>query len=364
MAILKNTTIVQPTAITLPTGTTAQRPAGPQPGMARYNTTLQTVEIYNGNAWVNPNTGYSVTLGDTASEPALSARELVQAGRTTNGLYWIQTPNGGIKQVYCDLTTPDAEGDKGWMLVAQWDTPADWTFKSTTTANTITSSGINAASSNFGDFYINKFRVQVATSISNSATNSVADWYYHWNDAIPWKMVWSPNPGVFQYYLSGGSNPNVQRCCIRPFNHSYNMRWRYINPRHRFNNISDYGYQNTLNSGFTGNVGTNSTASSLGFADYWKALTTPGRGFGAYNLSYANSFEASSGPTVDGTLAIPSFNANTDTSGQDVDSNIGTKIGRDDDTVWNAAMSSLSRGGEGNNNAISGASHDMWWWIK
>lgn len=38
-------------ALTLPTGTTAQRPVGVV-GMVRYNTTLSKVEIYNGTTWV------------------------------------------------------------------------------------------------------------------------------------------------------------------------------------------------------------------------------------------------------------------------------------------------------------------------
>jgi hypothetical protein len=36
----------------LPTGTTAERPGTPVVGMTRYNTTLNYVEVYNGNAWV------------------------------------------------------------------------------------------------------------------------------------------------------------------------------------------------------------------------------------------------------------------------------------------------------------------------
>ena len=38
-------------AWTLPTGTTAQRPAVPVTGMIRFNTTTSAVEIYNGSSW-------------------------------------------------------------------------------------------------------------------------------------------------------------------------------------------------------------------------------------------------------------------------------------------------------------------------
>jgi hypothetical protein len=47
MASLKNTTINDTGFIQLPSGTTAQRPAGVN-GMMRYNTTLAAIEIYNG----------------------------------------------------------------------------------------------------------------------------------------------------------------------------------------------------------------------------------------------------------------------------------------------------------------------------
>ena len=38
----------------LPRGTTDQRPVSPQPGWARFNTSLSAIEYWNGNAWVTP----------------------------------------------------------------------------------------------------------------------------------------------------------------------------------------------------------------------------------------------------------------------------------------------------------------------
>lgn len=38
--------------VTIGVGTTAERPVSPITGMTRYNTTLASVEIYNGSAWV------------------------------------------------------------------------------------------------------------------------------------------------------------------------------------------------------------------------------------------------------------------------------------------------------------------------
>ena len=51
MAILKNTTIAGTDAIRLPIGTTAQRPASPAAGDMRFNSTLDTVEFYDGSFW-------------------------------------------------------------------------------------------------------------------------------------------------------------------------------------------------------------------------------------------------------------------------------------------------------------------------
>ena len=52
MATLKNTTINTTGYITLPAGTTAQRPASPVAGMMRFNTTFSRNEFYNGTTWI------------------------------------------------------------------------------------------------------------------------------------------------------------------------------------------------------------------------------------------------------------------------------------------------------------------------
>jgi hypothetical protein len=50
MAILKNTTINDTGNLILPSGNSAQRPISPVPGMIRYNTDLEYIEIYDGNS--------------------------------------------------------------------------------------------------------------------------------------------------------------------------------------------------------------------------------------------------------------------------------------------------------------------------
>jgi hypothetical protein len=64
MAQLRNTTVDDTGNLSLPSGTTAQRPASPQQGMIRYNTTLNDTEYYDGTAWRSiADTGVEATGG-------------------------------------------------------------------------------------------------------------------------------------------------------------------------------------------------------------------------------------------------------------------------------------------------------------
>jgi hypothetical protein len=53
MATLKNTTINGTGSMSLPAGTTSQRPSVPNAGYTRFNSTLNTAEIYNGSIWIS-----------------------------------------------------------------------------------------------------------------------------------------------------------------------------------------------------------------------------------------------------------------------------------------------------------------------
>lgn len=70
MATLQDTTINDTGFITLPSGTTAQRPASPVVGMVRFNTDVNAVEYYNGTKWTkrNRNSGGLVTGTVTTTE--------------------------------------------------------------------------------------------------------------------------------------------------------------------------------------------------------------------------------------------------------------------------------------------------------
>jgi hypothetical protein len=64
MATLVNTTFTNTDALTLPTGTTAQRPVNPGDGDFRYNTDRGYVEYYWKGFWVDPRNGLGAIPGD------------------------------------------------------------------------------------------------------------------------------------------------------------------------------------------------------------------------------------------------------------------------------------------------------------
>lgn len=355
--------------LTLPRGTTAQRPASPTAGMIRYNTTTNIGEYYDGTQWVDMPKGATFD-GASAATYADSAKQLYDDGLVTSGkgYRWINT-SAGVKQVFCDFDTPDQDGNSGWMLVASFGEGYRWGGDGQniiTTDSVIDPGGSQhySPSSNFYDMQITEFRVTANNSIETTlGASASADWYYRWNNPITWKEVWSPNAGNVRYYMSNGSNPSVQRCSMRKFDSSYNIKFAYNNPNHKYNNLSDFGYQGSRNDTADYSYGTigNNQAGSSGFFDVWNAISNPGQQFEWFRVGRSANYAQRSGSDVDGSLAIPTQGANTDVSGQDVDSNIAAKVGNDDNNNWGGATSTATSNA-GNNGAIT--TTPLWWWIK
>ena len=112
-------------AIKVPVGTTAQRPTGSQ-GMLRVNTSTEFLEMYGSSGWVN--VASTVDLG-TASNPAVSGKELYNAGKGS-GNYYIK-PNGysgSAIECYVDMTTHGG----GWVLVASFTNHSGFEMSSNT----------------------------------------------------------------------------------------------------------------------------------------------------------------------------------------------------------------------------------------
>ena len=68
--------------LVLPVGTTAQRPAIPEAGMIRYNSTLETVEGYNGTDWIN-------LMASEAGASSTSSADIVRK----NLVIWLDANN-------------------------------------------------------------------------------------------------------------------------------------------------------------------------------------------------------------------------------------------------------------------------------
>ena len=75
--------------------------------------------------------------GSSAGSAASSAMTLRGLGYTTNGVYWIDVPNVGPKQIYCILD-PSYDGG-GWMMVmkATRGSTFQWSSSYWTSNNTL-----------------------------------------------------------------------------------------------------------------------------------------------------------------------------------------------------------------------------------
>jgi len=330
-------------AVSLPKGTTAQRPTGAT-GYFRFNTTYGTPEFFTGSSW----SAIGLKDGSSFANAATSAVALYDLGIRGKGLYWITKADGTPIQVYCDLDTiSPSDGKAGWMLVGSWATASEWTKDSTSSASTFSTSALNCFSSNFGNTSMQHMRVKVATAVDTAVTSSEADFYYYWSSAIQWKTVWAAGAGTNTHYQSNtginNSGTGVQRCSLRQFSSAYNIRWSYAVPQQIWANLSDTG---------TNGASTGTEA----WYDWYSGLTTAGYTLGIYNAGGAGR--------QDGSLAILQSGANAanNTAGQDCNDQ-NAKYGYDDAVLvaytGTSATQSLNA-----NTGTQGANTNMWMWIK
>jgi hypothetical protein len=275
---------------------------------------------------------------------------------TTTGVYPFKTYTGNIVDTYVDTSVATHNGENKWKLVGSWDDAAEWTKTSISSSEPFLTTTKNCVSSNFGNEYIHAFRVLVSNDIAQTGNNAVADWYFYWNDKVRWKEVWAPDGWNHEYWYTLGI---TARSGIKPFDLSYNLKYDYRQDSHKYNNLSDYGYNTAVRNGVKGIVGSGGTASVNGFCNFWRALTKPGYKFGVFNLSYTGSFEDGTAPCADGTLGMPISGVSYASSGQDIESNQSIKIGYDDGakrthagtTSTDAVFNTLANGVK------------MWWFI-
>jgi hypothetical protein len=346
-------------AINLPAGTTAQRPTG-SAGAVRFNSNTNVVEEHNGSRWLVGN-----YPGSSPQNAANSAVEIWQAGGRGKGFFWLNSPNGGIVQNFCDLDTLDENGQSGWILVAMFPMAQNWRDDGLSTRQSLNPYDLvmnqndgtpqpdrKMWSANWGDYQMNKFRIQNAWSVVETGSNAAMDWYFHYSNACSWKQVWSYQTGTYNYindatgdtlgninaaYCSGWPNPTNQagilpRCCLRGFNWAYNLKFGY-QVAQRWNNLSD-----ASGAGTTQNTTYN----------WWAGLTTP-----HYTLGW--------GIGGDGSLAILPQGSTYTTAGQDCDVQ-NCKVGVDDGT--GATMWSSTATATVTQNGLTDSYRCLYFWIK
>jgi hypothetical protein len=129
MATLQSTAFSGTTnTLTLPSGTTAERPASPAEGMIRYNTTLLRVEVFMNNAWEDAadpvaNTKCYLPLFGTADGDITDTVSSVVATVSGGTRNYTQSSYAGFQtgtgDAYIDIMTPfirTLDGNPFWTI--------------------------------------------------------------------------------------------------------------------------------------------------------------------------------------------------------------------------------------------------------
>lgn len=338
--------------------------------------------------------------GSSAASPGTSAKQIYEDGYVTSGkmIRWIDFGGSvGVKEVWCDFDTDDADGNSGWMLTAHFTEAKEWGGKSNTILTTSSYIGPGdgyAVSANMSDALMTKFRVTVQDSANQAlGSSAVADWYYEWTlDTIPWKVVWQPEAwqsdqmlptnGDKNYASIEGGGGGPSRTSIRKFQRSYNIKHSYIPVGHVYQNLTDYMNSTNASSvganGGTGAgnnwggdyvyklIGADSSSQNAGTFNKWYALKTSGQRFEFYYEGRSANYANKSTPDADGTLGILCASTTKTHTGQDQDNENNVKIGFDDDQTWHHSTTgdSGSTGNTGGNKNSSANGKNMYWWIK
>lgn len=110
-------------------GSHSSAPANPSEGDEYWHSTGNKLWVYDGTDWV---TAAAEAAGESQANPARSAKALLDAGQTSNGVYWLDMHGGysagNAKRHYCLMDSSYDGG--GWTMLAAMNHGND--FKSGT----------------------------------------------------------------------------------------------------------------------------------------------------------------------------------------------------------------------------------------
>jgi hypothetical protein len=222
MAILKNTTISDTGFLTLPAGTTAERPVSPLTGMMRYNTTIPAVEVYINGVWTTVGSNSPVTTnlilhldaGNTSSYPGsgtvwsdLSGNNnnfnIVATAYNSSGVKYMDF-NGsyGCAKNSADISISDATGVTYCVWTRVLNSNSNWrtlTRSYTADHHVIIQQGgweIGMYDNDSGGFIGSGYSQQ---SLPNYGTSNWIALYWRWQSTSPYyELSYNDSPGTIR----------------------------------------------------------------------------------------------------------------------------------------------------------------------
>ena len=153
------------TGVEFPSYTDNNKPTNLGTGATIYNSDTEKLETWNGSEWMVIGGG-SEPDGTSQEKAATSAAAILQVNPSApDGVYWINLPTVGPKQIYCALSSNHLGGG-GWMLAWKCTRGSTFGYNSNywTSANVYNeTSGLNL---NDGDHKNHAFNHYVANSIA------------------------------------------------------------------------------------------------------------------------------------------------------------------------------------------------------
>ena len=187
--------------------------------------------------------GWTYQLGEDASNPASSAKEIYESGNRTNGVYWLKHGGNAAYQAYCWI---DAQSGGGYILAGKIasNNPSIWQWNG---SNWNSSSDVDAAN---------------CQNLNNN--NGLNQAWYNYTLQTGFRMgLHSSAPSVVTNYLSESKTGNTARWFLTNSGSSQNGRNNFkswlsgAGLDNGFNSNYDSGQANCNSTGFV-----NSTSSS------------------------------------------------------------------------------------------------------